>query len=252
MDVLIVALNTGVQIWTGDAKRMMYFFAAGTNSKHGEGDGHHTQGITTLQDGNHILVGCSDGYVFIFVAHFQSNEEKIEHVNALHGHNKPVTCATSSKDFAATGDTSGKVVLWDANAHFNKEWTIEGNRYPVTALCTRDWLLAAAFSTGHIRLYSIPKRELTVEIVAHSRIINAMDLHPESMMVASVGEDCFLNVWELSKPTCEDSVSDQVGLLATSRVPNQLLTGVQFLNDGTSRIAATSYDCDTVHLWNKI
>lgn len=44
----------------------------------------------------------------------------------------------------------------------------------------------------------------------------------------------------------------QVGLVATSRVDNRLLTGVQFLVDGSHRIIGLAYDCDLVQIWHKL
>lgn len=44
----------------------------------------------------------------------------------------------------------------------------------------------------------------------------------------------------------------QVGLVATSRVDNRLLTGVQFLVDGSHRIIGLAYDCDHLQIWHKL
>lgn len=48
------------------------------------------------------------------------------------------------------------------------------------------------------------------------------------------------------------STQTQVGLLATSRVDNCLLTGVRFLVDGSHRIIALAYDCDHLQMWHKL
>lgn len=39
--------------------------------------------------------------------------------------------------------------------------------------------------------------QLRSELVAHSRWLSAMDIHPEKDMIATVAEDCTLGVWSL-------------------------------------------------------
>lgn len=41
----------------------------------------------------------------------------------------------------------------------------------------------------------------------------------------------------------------QVSLLFSTCVKDQLLTGVRFLRDGTSNVAAAAYDSDTIAVW---
>eukprot|EP00752_Nemacystus_decipiens_P011246 g9995.t1 len=252
-DFLVVALNTGVQIWSSDGKRLIYFFdakiAPGSSSL--IDSGHFTQGIGMVPRGRNFIVGCSDGDVFAFLAKTGPHGEACELSATLRGHEQPITCAGADSDVCVSGDAGGTIIAWSIAKHLERECTFDGDGYPATALCARDGTVVASYSTGHVRVFDRNNKALAIEIAAHSRSINAMDLHPSSMLLATVGEDFFMNVWEL--PECrQGGPSGQVGLLATSRVDNRLLTGVRFLVDGSHRIIALAYDCDHLQMWHKL
>ena len=118
-------------------------------------------------------------------------------------------------------------------------------------------------------LFRINIKELMVEVAAHTRCINAIDIHAHQPLVVTVGEDTFVNVWSLpdfeSKGSSEVRVaafgeghkcpsgaqtrSLQVSLLFSSCVKDQMLTGVQFLRDGTSNVACAAYDTETISVY---
>eukprot|EP00903_Cladosiphon_okamuranus_P007070 g6871.t1 len=242
-DFLVVALNTGVQIWSSDGKRLIYFFDAklASGSSALIDGGHFTQGIGMVPRGRHFIVGCSDGDVFAFQAKTGAHGEACELSATLRGHRQPITCAGADSDFCVSGDAGGTIIAWSIAKHLERECTFDGDGNPATALCARDGTVVASYSTGHVRVFDTHRKTLAVEIAAHSRTINAIDMHPSSMLLATVGEDFFMNVWEL--PPCGyGGGSGKVGLLATSRVDNSLLTGVRFLADGSHRIIALAYD----------
>ncbi|CAM9255384.1 unnamed protein product, partial [Hapterophycus canaliculatus] len=198
-DFLVVALNTGVQIWSSDGKRLIYFFdakiASGLTAL--DDGGHFTQGIGMVPKGRLFIVGCSDGDVFAFQAKTGPNGDACELMATLRGHERPITCAGADSDYCVSGDAGGAVTVWSVAKHLERHCSFEGDGNPVTALRTRDSTVIAAYSTGHLRLFDARKMSLAIEIAAHSRTINAIDLHPSSMLLATVGEDFFLNVWEL-------------------------------------------------------
>ncbi|CAM9501906.1 unnamed protein product, partial [Pylaiella littoralis] len=252
-DFLVVALNTGVQVWSSDGKRLIYFFDAklAPNSPEFDDGGHFTQGIGMVPAGRLFIVGCSDGDVFAFQAKTGAQGEACELTATLRGHGQPVTCAGADSECCVSGDAGGTIIVWNIAKHLERECSFDGDGNPATALCARDGTVVASYSTGHVRIFNTQKRMLVIEIAAHSRAINAIDLHPSSMLLATVGEDLFLNVWELSE--CgQEGPCGQVGLLATSRADNRLLTGVRFLGDGSYRIIGLAYDCDRLLAWHKL
>ncbi|CBN77164.1 conserved unknown protein [Ectocarpus siliculosus] len=212
-----------MEIWSSDGRRLIYFFdaKAAPGSSTVDDGGNFTQGIAMVPRGRNFIVGCSDGDVFAFQAKTGPQGEACELTATLRGHCQPITCAAADSECCVSGDAGGTVIVWSIAKHLERECSFDGDG------------------------------TLAIEIAAHSRTINAMDLHPSSMLLATVGEDLFLNVWEL--PKCgQEGPSGQVGLVATSRVDNRLLTGVQFLVDGSHRIIGLAYDCDHLQIWHKL
>jgi hypothetical protein len=53
----------------------------------------------------------------------------------------------------------------------------------VTSLAIAYGYLVAGYATGHLRLFNLETKTLSVEITAHSRAINAIDIHPTLPLV---------------------------------------------------------------------
>lgn len=88
------------------------------------------------------------------------------------------------------------------------------------------------------------------EIVAHSRFLTSMDLHPERDELISVSEDCSLNVWEL--PFDNGTLTPEV--LMSTLWPHAMITGAVFSQTATEpvltdSIAAVAYDIEELALW---
>lgn len=111
----------------------------------------------------------------------------------------------------------------------------------------REDIVAAGFSTGHLRIFRTRTSELVVEVAAHSRCVNAVDIHAYQPLVVSVGEDTFVNIWSL--PDFESKGSGEISLLFSSCVKDQLLTGAKFMNDETGNFAIAAYDVDQISVW---
>lgn len=60
---------------------------------------------------------------------------------------------------------------------------------PGTSIQIGHGLVVAAFSTGHLRIYSLSKQSLIVEIAAHARSISAIDIHPKEPLVCYMLHD---------------------------------------------------------------
>jgi WD40 repeat protein len=66
----------------------------------------------------------------------------------------------------------------------------------VTSLAIGYGFLAAGYASGHIRLFNLESKTLAVEITAHSRAINAIDLHPTLPLVKPFSyEQSFQLLW---------------------------------------------------------
>ncbi|CAM9886005.1 unnamed protein product, partial [Chrysoparadoxa australica] len=111
-------------------------------------------------------------------------------------------------------------------------------------------LVAAAYGSGHVRLYNAPIHELTVEIAAHGRICNSIDLHPTKPLLVSAGEDCRVNVWSL--PDNDGSGRPEIGLVYSDELPNALITGARFITrcePGGPKLGAVAYDMESLIRW---
>jgi WD40 repeat protein len=84
-------------------------------------------------------------------------------------------------------------------------------------------------------------------LAAHSRQVNALACHPTKSIFVTVGDDTFLNVWEV-----ESGAAFNIRLVMSSRVPDFMLTGVCFANQNYNSILATVYNFKTVIVWDDI
>ena len=138
------------------------------------------------------------------------------------------------------GDDAGNLTVFSAPAgseDVKKSWEVKGSGSPITSIASGHGLIVTADVTGKVRVYSADKRSLAVEISAHARTINAIDVHPTQPLVAAASEDAFISVWTL--PTPAQPVVRNV--VMTSPAPG-LWTGVRFSGKNSESVVATCYD----------
>merc|ERR1712087_318826 len=114
-----------------------------------------------------------------------------------------------------------------------------------TSLRIRQTLLLCAFSSGHVRMYDLEAKVLTAVMTAHSRWINALEVHPSKDTFATASEDAYIGVWRLP-----EQGGHTIKHVTHYHAPDCTLTGVTFCG-GASRdsVGATSYDVDCVMAW---
>mmetsp|Transcript_22331 Transcript_22331/g.28927 ORF Transcript_22331/g.28927 Transcript_22331/m.28927 type:complete len:320 (+) Transcript_22331:88-1047(+) len=247
--LLVLAMDFGIQIWNAGGTRMLFFLPLDGVIECSPDECKFTRGIAGVPDGEYIFVGTFTGDLLIINAQVVE-EDRIEFMQAVPGHSCPITALAASEIWLASGDEKGTLVIRDIANGFDIIHTLEGQGFPVTSLAINGDLLAASYSTGHLRFFQITSGSMVVEIAAHSRCINAIDIHPDQQVLVSIGDDTFLNIWtlpDLSRPNGGDGVS----LLYSDHVENRLLTGVSFLSDDVKQIAATSYDYDGLSMWGR-
>ena len=108
-------------------------------------------------------------------------------------------------------------------------------------------LYVVGFASGIVKLYGSQSGVKVCELAAHSRQINALACHPAKSIFVTVGDDTFLNVWEV-----ESGAAFNIRLVMSSRVPDFLLTGVCFANQNYNSILATVYNFKTVIVWDDV
>jgi len=189
-----------------------------------------------------FCTGTSDGSLVI--CHLDVSRKSLSIERTIHGHRRSICSLASSTSYFASGDERGQVSIWSAECDdLLCEFPSMGN--PCSSLFVRSNLALAAYASGVIRVYDISKARISVEIDAHCRSLNAMDIHPTLNIIATVAEDGYLNVWELPSQS-----RSEIRLISSEQAPNQLFTGVAFTQGKVSKIATTSYDNREIKLWS--
>lgn len=153
-----------------------------------------------------------------------------------------------------SGDENGSLCFWSGvgdAVSAAKMVRIEGGGGSVTKVgapvnCLAlgpGALLAAAFTSGHIRLYDLARRQITHEICAHTRAINALDIHPSKPLLLAASEDTFVSCWSLPS-----SATPQIKQLMAESPALGLLTGCRFGGANSELIVTTIYDSRSLAL----
>jgi WD40 repeat protein len=131
------------------------------------------------------------------------------------------------------GDEEGNYSIWKKESTWQQVVFIGGQGLPVTAVCMNDRVSCVVFASGSFHVVNKEAGLVVFEVWAHCRWLSGATMHPWKSLLVTCGEDCFLNVWEVSV--------ERVTLVHSKQFPNCVLTGVvTTLSD--CRIAAVAYD----------
>jgi len=213
----------------------------------------HLRGIASDgKDGLYVGTGTGDILVFQVTKSKMALTKTISHAQvASEGGN--TSAGVSALVYAqphsslVSGDDYGNIVFWaGAGDALNPSKTVRiaGVGAPVNLLSFAHGWCVSATACGHIRMYDVAARSLAVEIAAHTRAINALDIHPTRPMLLAGSEDTFVSCWSLPSPPGDGSV--QVRHLM-SEVPSLgLLTGCRFGGAHHELILTTVYDSRSI------
>lgn len=151
--------------------------------------------------------------------------------------------STLSGSFLATSDENGTVILYDPNNDFDILHRINGAGYSVTTMkfLNDDWLVCGHLN-GLVHFHKTSDAKLYARLAAHARALTAMDSF--GMRFITVGEDTFMNVWEL----IISAEMPEVELLESKEIQDEILVGVAFDSD-TRMVYAASYDNTYLRSW---
>jgi len=189
--------------------------------------------------GSTLFIGCGTGDILLFTV----NARSMTLVKKISHHQGPIMALDVNDvdgiTVLASADQLGSVVLCEVrNDKVNKIQTFknDGPTPGCTSVCIGHGFCVAAFVSGHIRMYNIKKKQIQVEISAHTRCINGLDIHPTKHIVAAVSEDTFITVWTL--PVKETKIKK----LVCMSPHHSLLSGVQFAGKDKNLIGFCGYD----------
>lgn len=109
-------------------------------------------------------------------------------------------------------------------------------------------LFVVGYSNGMVKLYTSDEPRLVASVQAHSRQVSAIACHPSKQLFATVGDDTFMNVWEVPKNSID------VSLNVSARANDMQLTGVCFAgSEGViTSVVASVYDYKSILVWDDV
>lgn len=243
---LVVASSIGVQVWSCDGTILKYFLPLNSVIIGEDLERHYMDGITGFNSG-WICVGSSTGLVAV-ISCPTADGERMSLLKTLNTEtNASVTALGASGSLLACGNEFGSIHLFDQSSEFEAVMNFVGLGYSCTSLFAQGDVVVASFSSGHIRIFRGDVKEMAIEITAHTRVINALAVHPTLKLFLSCGDDQFVNAWSL--PDFKSIGSSTTELLFSERIPNRLLTGVSFFPD--EKVGVVAYDEDDLVMFSK-
>jgi len=215
--IVIITVSGLVHIYDDSGQKLLHFHklqksqvALGVREA-------HLRGIAN--DSNHLFIGSGSGEILMFsisskkftlTKKIQAHKEMISSIECTFAStnsdekDKEKEKDTKEKEkekekevILVTADEAGAVIFWSVDQKEDgltkiKEHTGEG--YPCVSMCKGHGYVVCSFSNGLLRFYDLNSKKLKVEISAHARSINAIDIHPTKPMVVAVSEDSYIRL----------------------------------------------------------
>lgn len=240
---LVVCCYKSCQIWNYNGSRLQEKLEA-PESEEGSPYAFTCSSRAVSDNGiEYIAIGTNKGEIF-----FNKEKGSTQSVFQMHDNN-PITHMTFDErsKVLAVGNSNGYVVLFKAEESDDKvklnpiSHLEPPNEIPLTSLGTLfrgENLLVSCFCNGTVKIHTFEGAQVC-EIGAHSRNINAVCWHPSKSIFWTVGDDWFLNVWEVIGDTTDKI---EVDLRLSSKITDLMLVGVHFSGEDNSSIVAVPYD----------
>jgi len=245
--VLCVSSTNGTQIYNEDATQL-FFFAPVTDTATEVDVLKHHRGACVVPELQHIVIGTSKGSLTLVNVSSGSFVPAPESLPAQLTTEVSDVCFSAAANMVVSAHSNGELRTWQLSATgpylngLSMPPSLPNSQAPVRiASLTPSAQIMVAYGPGTICLYDAFSLELQVELSAHARWINGVDVREDMGIFASVGEDTVLNVWQV-EPT-----KRQVCLLKTTPVVDKLLTGVAFRGAAMAGVAVTAYDSEVIY-----
>uniref|UniRef100_A0A8D9EGG1 WD repeat-containing protein 54 n=2 Tax=Cacopsylla melanoneura TaxID=428564 RepID=A0A8D9EGG1_9HEMI len=249
--VLVVGSTLGLHIYDRDGVELLFSHPCIDGP---EEEYNFVKGIATLN--NEVLcVGNSSGVLRVFGV--LDEETCLSFMDRKEGHMDAITDIASIDYRLASADDSGVICLWYFNGtELLQIATVDTFGSAVTSLFLwKDWL-AAAYGSGHIRIFDSSKINYTydgsrpvtavrllTETAAHARYITAMDVALGVDYLLTASEDSYVKIWRV----CKNNNVTEINLLCSSQISDQMLVGGRFLNKNGTGFCVSAYDTNLVH-----
>lgn len=239
--VLVITSVKGAQMFDPDGSIMIFWQALGESQ---EGVySHFARGICAVGD-KYICVGTSEGKIMVFDVPLRGTAVKLQETLGSH---KVAICELEAQGGRMVStDEEGNMTLWQSGGHFTEIIKIEGKGFPCSSVCLYKNLIIGGFATGHIRVFSALTGTMLIEVCAHARWINAMDISVEAGLLVSASEDTFVRVWKISaddNPTME--------MVFQQAITDVQLCGAKFVDLSGNMFGVTGYDLGEIVMFTK-
>ncbi|KAL5470792.1 hypothetical protein EMCRGX_G028811 [Ephydatia muelleri] len=234
--VLVLTSHSGIKFMAWNGSSLLHYDPIETPAD--SYDQRYAKGVATINDT--VCVGTSDGPIKVFNV---GADGSVVFVRQLQGHTAPIcdVCTDGGRRLASS-DERGTIIVWSnpvMNAESEMVITGKGDT-PCTCLGFWQNMLIGGFGNGKICIYNSENGRAMVEILAHGRWINSLDVS-ENGMLLSVAEDCVASVWSL--PRKEDP---KVHLVFSVTMTDHILCGGKFCDPQAKQFAITAYDVNDI------
>jgi WD40 repeat protein len=236
-DVQLVATLTGlIHVYDSDGQKLLHFHKLANTSDLAK----EAQLRGIAHDGAaYVTIGSGKGDLLVF----NITQKKLSLTRKLTGHKDGITDLDLNlkENLLASADEAGNIALWSTKeakeGAYTKIADFKGTGDPCWSVQIGHGYVIGGYSTGHIRMFSLEKKQLSVEIAAHTRTINAIDIHPSLPMVIACSEDTYLSAWSI--PATKGAQVKNLSMISTN---SSLLTGCRFCGKDKTLVAVTAYD----------
>jgi WD40 repeat protein len=250
---VLVAVNQsgGVFVFEENGQKLLHSYKH--VSSRGSAKDLHLRGIAS--DGKETLfVGSGGGDILVLTltkAKLALNKlipaSAEGHLDGPQGGGVSALTYASATSALVSGDDWGNICFWPAatadSIGAKPAARVEGKGSPVNVLASGQGIIGAGFASGHVRMLDPSKRALLVEIAAHTRSINALDIHASKPLLLAAAEDTFVTVWSIPS-----SSNPSVKSLSAESPALGLLTGARFGGQNQELIVTTIYDSRSLAL----
>jgi len=245
--LVVIGCAGSLQIWNLATKSRILDFPLSSLPGDSGAAAAYTRGTAKLinDNGNFVCTGTSQGVILIFKV--GPNDATLDTQLDSHEGSSITDLATDVEDTSkmASADVNGKIITWQSNPTLDKNSVFAANGMPCTSVKMRGANVITTHPNGTLRILNCATGVAVAEIGGHSRIVNALDIHPTKNMFVTVGEDTYVNVWTL--PT--EGNHEEIRLLLNAKIDNNLLTGVQFCGNEQATVGVTAYEATTMYFF---
>jgi WD40 repeat protein len=185
-------------------------------------------------DNEHVLVGGHGGVV-------ASLDSQCNVVGRFSPHKGEVTGMDCDRKLGllCSVDTLGHVVFsrkTDKGYEVVSDFKAIGDMGTAVRI-SRHGYAVVTFVTGHVRLYNCAKLSLDVEVVASTRSISCVAVHPVSPQFMIGSLDTFYSIWTLPTPQ-----KQAIELISSEKLGDAMLTGCAFTGNSSQFCSFVCYD----------